>query len=242
MRINSFLAVVLSFVLVAGMTSPVFAQMQPLAQAGTNTINPDPFVDIINPGPVTIICGAGALSSPLAQSFVPTADNLDAVEVELLTLSLVTTSPVTINVYDGAGTGGLLIGSTSNDDGNFAPFGSSVVRFQFASPIPLIPGNTYTIQVTINDGASDFDWNATVDNVPGIVEECGGVGAFPLFDYIFATYFDPNFVVVGGEFLPIDSTALVLAGLQSSAVWMIPTLAGIAGAGFYLVKFRTNKE
>jgi len=47
---------------------------------------------------------------------------------------------------------------------------------------------------------------------------------------------------VGGEFLPIDSTALMLAGLQSSAIWMLPVLAGLAGAGFYLVKFRANKE
>jgi len=48
--------------------------------------------------------------------------------------------------------------------------------------------------------------------------------------------------VVGGELLSIDSTALMLAGLQSSAIWMLPVLAGIAGTGFYLVKFRTNKE
>ena len=37
--------------------------------------------------------------------------------------------------------------------------------------------------------------------------------------------------VVAGELLPVDNTALFLAGLSSSAVWMIPTLAGIAGAG-----------
>ncbi len=48
--------------------------------------------------------------------------------------------------------------------------------------------------------------------------------------------------LVGGEFLPIDTTALMLAGLQSSAIWMLPVLAGIAGTGFYLVKFRMNKE
>jgi len=48
--------------------------------------------------------------------------------------------------------------------------------------------------------------------------------------------------IVGGELLPIDSTALMLAGLQSSAIWMLPVLAGIAGTGFYLIKFRTNKE
>jgi len=49
-------------------------------------------------------------------------------------------------------------------------------------------------------------------------------------------------VVVGGEFQSIDSTALMIAGLQSSAIWMLPALAGLAGAGFYLIKFRTNKE
>jgi len=48
-------------------------------------------------------------------------------------------------------------------------------------------------------------------------------------------------IMVGGEFLPIDTTALMLAGIQSSAIWMLPVLAGAAGAGYYLVKFR-NKE
>jgi len=48
--------------------------------------------------------------------------------------------------------------------------------------------------------------------------------------------------VVGGTLIPLDTTALMLAGLQSSAIWMIPTLAGLAAAGFYLVKFRMNKE
>ena len=43
---------------------------------------------------------------------------------------------------------------------------------------------------------------------------------------------------VGGELLSIDSTALVLAGLQSSAIWMLPILAGAAGAGFAAFKLR----
>jgi len=47
---------------------------------------------------------------------------------------------------------------------------------------------------------------------------------------------------VGGEFLPIDSTALVLAGLQTSAIWMLPVLAGIAGSAFGVlyIKYRKN--
>ena len=47
---------------------------------------------------------------------------------------------------------------------------------------------------------------------------------------------------VGGEFLPIDSTALMLAGLQSSAIWMLPVLAGTVGVGAFYIKSRMNKE
>ena len=43
---------------------------------------------------------------------------------------------------------------------------------------------------------------------------------------------------VAGELLPLDTSALMIAGLTSSAVWMIPAVAGIAGVGVYLVKFR----
>ena len=45
---------------------------------------------------------------------------------------------------------------------------------------------------------------------------------------------------VAGELLPLDSTALFLAGIQSMTVWMIPTVLGLAGAGIYLVKFRAR--
>lgn len=48
--------------------------------------------------------------------------------------------------------------------------------------------------------------------------------------------------VVAGELLSLDSSALVVAGLASSAVWMIPAIAGIAGAGVYLVKLRASRD
>jgi hypothetical protein len=47
---------------------------------------------------------------------------------------------------------------------------------------------------------------------------------------------------VAGETLPLDLTALLIGGLSSMSVWMIPAVAGIAGAAVYLVKFRANKE
>ena len=232
------LALIFSIIIISGSSQAVFGQLSTQI-AGPNTIIPDPFVDIINPGPGTTSCGTGALFGPLAQSFIPTQDNLDAVEVEIISLNLVSVSPVTINVYDGAGIGGLFLGSTSNDDGNFAtPANTAVVRFEFASPIPLIPGNTYTLELAINDGASDVDVTATTDNVAGIIEECGNFGQFPSFDSVFATYFDPNFAV-GGELLSIDSTALILAGAQSTS-WMIPVVLSVIGIGLFVFRKSEN--
>jgi hypothetical protein len=49
-------------------------------------------------------------------------------------------------------------------------------------------------------------------------------------------------IQVAGELLPLDSTALLIGGLSSMSVFMIPAVAGIAGAAVYLVKYRTNKE
>lgn len=222
------------------------------AQAVHGTIIPDPFVDIINPGPSISSCGIGTSSSPLAQSFIPTEENLDAIEVELLSLSLQSAHPVIVNVYDGAGTGGALLDSTSNDDGNFAtPDGNNfptaantaVVRFEFASPFELIPGNTYTIQVADNDGVSNIDWGVTFDTVLGIIEECSDLPPLVGNDYVFATYFDPNYVpnsVIGGELFPIDTTALLVAGAKTNAAWLIPVVLSAAGIGLVFLSRASN--
>ena len=54
--------------------------------------------------------------------------------------------------------------------------------------------------------------------------------------------FSPIHTPVAGELLPIDSAALVIAGLTSMTPLMIPAVAGLAGAGIYLVKFRAHKD
>jgi len=51
-----------------------------------------------------------------------------------------------------------------------------------------------------------------------------------------------NEQVVAGELLSVDSSALMIAGLTSMSLWMIPTVLGLAGAGIYLVKFRANRD
>ena len=47
---------------------------------------------------------------------------------------------------------------------------------------------------------------------------------------------------VAGELLPLDSTALLIGGLTSMSVFMIPAVAGLASAAVYLVKHRANRD
>jgi len=109
----------------------------------------------------------------------------------------------------------------------------------------LSTDGTGTILVYDNgDNDADFD-----DSTGGCLLELVNDGTWSTIDFFgtcdverAGTYEITTIQVVGGELLPIDSAALMIAGLQSSAIWMLPVLAGIAGTGFYLVKFRTNKE
>jgi hypothetical protein len=48
--------------------------------------------------------------------------------------------------------------------------------------------------------------------------------------------------VVGGEFLPIDSTAMLMAGMSANLSILVPIAAGIAGVGAYYIRSRRNKE
>jgi len=42
--------------------------------------------------------------------------------------------------------------------------------------------------------------------------------------------------VIGGELLPINTTALILAGTQMTAAWLIPVI--VSGIGFAIVILR----
>ncbi|GBF24865.1 hypothetical protein MnTg01_01210 [archaeon MnTg01] len=44
--------------------------------------------------------------------------------------------------------------------------------------------------------------------------------------------------MVGGEFLSIDSTALLIAGTQTSAIWLAPVVISAIGIGLVLVRKR----
>jgi len=48
----------------------------------------------------------------------------------------------------------------------------------------------------------------------------------------------PDTMPVGGSLIPVDTTALLLAGVQSISMWMIPVVIAGVGIGVFLIKRR----
>jgi hypothetical protein len=92
-----------------------------------------------------------------------------------------------------------------------------------------------TFPVTVIGGSSQSDNTNAVGQWQFV--SCGKEGATFLNDY----QAEANFNVVlpvGGEIIPINTAALMIAGLTSSGIWMIPTLGVMAGIGVTLYKIR----
>ena len=105
-------------------------------------------------------------------------------------------------------------------------------------------GMVNDVQSWVNVPSSNNGWLLKRTTEPAILSQVffsakdGPTSNFPMLTVTFT----PPPDVVGGELLPIDTTALILAGLQTSAIWMLPVLAGAAGVGAFYIKTRMNKE
>jgi len=107
--------------------------------------------------------------------------------------------------------------------------------------IDIVPGvdlGSGTYWLAISD-TTDYDIIIAA-RAGDIAIDFGQNGTWSIF-----SNFDLPLIVTGiqqvaGELLPIDSSALMIAGLTSMTVWMIPAVAGLAGVGVYLVKFRKH--
>ena len=124
--------------------------------------------------------------------------------------------------------GGFLTGdgNNANDDNNLANLGNAAA----AKGIQVVD-----VKVPGQEGSNAF-FQLDATNSGGafsLVNADGSGTAQAIIDFI-GTEAECTTVVVGGEFLPMDATALFIAGLSGSAIWMIPTLAGLAGAGFII--------
>ena len=97
---------------------------------------------------------------------------------------------------------------------------------------PAAPAGTYTFEAVqlIDDTA---EGGQTGDTVGADIDSVGAISS--------RFVEPPTTTPVAGELLALNSSALVIGGL-GSMIWMVPAVAGLIGAGVYLVKFRVNKE
>jgi len=94
-------------------------------------------------------------------------------------------------------------------------FGFAIIPCQDSRP---------NVQITFFDSNLDGFWNDGEDIVLDFPNAAGQLGTFDV----------P--MVVGGKFLDVDKTALVLAGTQSTSSWVIPALVAAIGFGLVIAR------
>ncbi len=195
----------------------------------------------IGSGPITSISGSLSFPDDIDMYQICITD-IDAFKAETGGMGTANFDTM-LSIFDASG-GGVVL----NDD--FVPYGF-LSKIDSSSPFaPTTPGEyllaihpffsepldggSFMISAFIFDDGTYFELIGTVDewNLADIVTG----------DYEIALGGVSHCQIVGGQSLAIDTTALIIAGASANAVWILPVLAGLAGAGFYLIKFRTTKE
>jgi len=113
------------------------------------------------------------------------------------------------------------------------------VWFDLERPVPLPAGQIFWLGLR-TPFADDFlsqgiAGDSTVTGFELNVSTDGGV------NWITAAGFDFPFTLttktqIGGKLLPIDTTALLLAGMQTNLAWIIPIALSVIGLGVILVR------
>jgi len=176
------------------------------------------------------------------QEFIPTVDNLVAVEIELRQVGLISAEPITVRIRDGQGLFGTILGTTQTHLGLPGVGNNVLVHFDFPAPVPLTPGNSHTFTLDLNN-AADFSsiritHDGSTNSYPAGIT-ITNFGLNPNLDFIFATLFEQQTQPVGGELIPIETTSLLLAGAQSFS-WMIPVVLSVLGIGLFVVSRKSK--
>jgi len=231
MKINSLLAATLAFVLVAGLGTPAFAGVDPF-DGEENTVWVDCFVVAgqsgdcsLTVGPsnfeldsVSAIWSCETLSNSIVSNvngpdcFVIVPNFIDPLPLKLIHITTDFAEVVAIDCFDDDGSNGVNIVAGSRD-----------------SQIPNGDGFIEEWRCEPNPDTEDIFFRLTTNEVSNIQIHTVSKDV-------------PPRPPVGGEFLPIDSTALVLAGLQTSAIWMLPVLAGVAGSAFGILYIKSRRN
>jgi len=265
LKVNRLLAGTLAFVLITGLGTPAFADFG-LEGTGPGTSPEQPLAPQVVPPNVIYDNGLpNLINAANVGNFVSASDFVIADDTTLTDVHLWMCER-TNQVWDGTiewwifedaagspGTifaegDGVLIDKILTVD-TFLDCTLSELWFDLDNSVELEGGTTYWLGLHLEGNfVSDIVLWATADPNGSLPLHASSGGTFDnwivpggVFEEV-AFFLTGHSKIVGGEFLPIDSTALMLAGLQSSAIWMLPILAGAAGAGAYYIKTRMNKD
>jgi len=116
--------------------------------------------------------------------------------------------------------------------------------FDLDIPLPLNAGTTFWIAIDRVSDAGDVEWvvgeNPVVGNQAVFTSDDGATWQTSLFlDFNFVLTGQPT--VVGGELL-INTTALLVAGAQTNAVWIMSALAVIGSVAFGALYLKTRRN
>jgi len=112
------------------------------------------------------------------------------------------------------------------------------ITIQFTSG-PDFVGN---FPVTQSPSLEFFGFQSEQSDIETVIIQSDGTTAFDFAFDNFAFGGQGCLVPVGGEILSLNTGALLLGGLATSAFWIVPIGAAIAGTGIYIVKTRLAKD
>jgi len=171
--------------------------------------------------------------TPIGQEFIPTVNNLVAVDLYLQDDGF-PTSTITVNIRSG-NIGGPILGTTIQTV-NIPALPGAFVHFDFPSTVPLTLGNIHVIEVQSTN--SVLWWSSNTINLdlytPGQGITFGVIKIPCCLDFLFKTFFED--VPIGGEIIPISTSSLLLAGVQTNLAWIIPVALSVIGLGVILVR------
>ena len=136
---------------------------------------------------------------------------------------------VTVNLRNSIDT--IQLDTTTTDGNGFYQFGllpgSYIVEFVLKAGFDGFSPEDAALDDTID---SDADVNT---GKTGIITVTSGQGGTTVDAGMIQVNGEPSPQPVGGTLIPIETTSLILAGTQMTAVWMIPII--VAGIGFAIV-------
>jgi len=231
---QKLLTTTLALVLIAGMSASAFA-----AEDGRTATSDTPTLPVSTSVAANIIDFATCVD---ASSTSYSEDGATVTMVGGATIRCFGDPNTTVGVWEDFSVLRADLGCTTNsvsiDLGDFNGDDDNMYVEAYTSGNVLVDSDTSFIPFTFT-GMNTL--TVTGSNIAYILT--GSSGSFPTPNTVFVDNIAFTCdATVAGELLPLNTTALFISGITSSAIWMIPTLAGIAGAGVYFIRSRTHEE